>query len=163
MNQLLQNVHIPSFILGFIFCMFLSLIRPGLLSIFGGLISFFKVVTIFGMCTAAVFVILKSQQQQQIWRDRRSVSMDSRPDVANTVSGIRDGVRQEAHNETGEYNYFPIPITKFENDPKEIPSRSALQSREMKVKVSSDDIENKYDKTLRYENFVKMAQKSRKR
>lgn len=162
MNQLLRNIHIPSFILGFIFCVFLSFIRPGLVSIFGGLISFLKVVTIFGICTAAVFLVLKPQQQQQIWGNSRIVSANNRFQVENRASEIRDAIRQEAHNETGEYNYFPIPIRKFEDDPKEIPSQNVVQCRETKVKIRSPDAEKHYDKTLRYENFVKMAQKPRK-
>lgn len=160
MDQLLRYIHFPSFILGFTFCVFLSFIRPSLLLIFGGLISFLRVIIIFGISSAVVIFIFKSQQQTE--GDGRIESSKDSFQVKNKVGEIHDGFRRESPDEIGEYRYFPIPITKFENDPKEIPSMNVIRSREKRRDVPKANAADKYDKTLRYENFVKMASKPKK-
>lgn len=177
MNQVVNGIHIPSFALGFGSCVLLYYLKPGLISIFGGLISFLKVFAIFVIITAGIVFAIKSQPQQQ---DKNVNEQDGK---FNTVPGRIGTIKsKEANIEDGEFKYFPIPVTKFEDDQQRQLHKSrfgessiqSIQSNESMTESTTDyytekpstnskdyyvEDPNKYDKTLRYENFVKMASK----
>ncbi|CAL9735133.1 hypothetical protein MOSE0_G07756 [Monosporozyma servazzii] len=163
MNNIINGIHIPSFALGFGSCVLLYYLKPGLVTIFGGLISFLKVSIVFAIITGGVVFALKSQPQH----DKKDIAQESK---LRSIPGRLDTIKsKEANIQDGEFNYFPIPVTKFEDDPqRQIPhSRyEEISNQSIQLDKSMADSKNyyveetnKYDKTLRYENFVKMASK----
>lgn len=168
MNSVINGVHIPSFALGFGSCVLLYYLKPGLISIFGGLISFLKVAIVFGIITAGVVFAFKSQPQLENKNKNNSITIQE--SKLNSVPGRLGTIKsKEANIQDGEFKYFPIPVTKFEDDPqRQIPNsrfgESSIQSIEPDESITDSknyyvEEKVKYDKTLRYENFVKMASK----
>lgn len=154
MNEIVKRIDTLSFLLGFNTCVLLYYLRPGLISIFGGIISFIKIFIIFGIGIGSVIFVLKSHQQRQI---NDPVVLEETPKKVNDDLKGNEKVHDDLKEDVREYKYFPIPITKLSDSEKLVPSHTPHVENAQKVSVTESD--NKYDKTLRYENFVKMASK----
>ncbi|CCK71748.1 uncharacterized protein KNAG_0H03340 [Huiozyma naganishii CBS 8797] len=177
--DILNGVDLPSFLLGFVSCIFLYFISPGFVLILGGLVSFFKVLFLILIAAFAAFLVVYTKGQDD--RKVHGLSQESTPTPIQASKSGDGGVK-----------YFNIPITKEKKaaNVQRTPfpdSESAgmsfqesdvyeekihTKTRRRRSVYSVDTVTERGackkavegvipNKTIRYDNFVRMAGKKR--
>lgn len=176
----LDRFHIPSFSLGFLSCIFLYYLSPGLLLILGGIVRFVQLVLLIVIVGVLMYAVLNI----------------TRNDTSGQHNDKHQSVRR---SDVGNFRYFNIPINKIdkERDYRQTESRHPINTKlseyektrtgvptnpmqkitaptvpsksTFKKKVNAEDQFTSTliskdmldgDKTVRYENFVNMANRS---
>lgn len=149
MNRDLNKIHLPSFALGFISCIMLYVMRPGLYMIFNGMINFLKFTLLLSVCGMMLYFIFRSVINGE------SLNLKENPVVKKKV--------EETVNVQGGIKYFQIPVTKLTDETVLASSRrntmhQTNHSTTIEVEnLMDEDIPDINEKTIRYNNFVNMA------